>query len=184
VSGSAAVGKTALAVHWAHRAREQFPDGQLYVDLRGYGPEQPVSPDDALASWLRSLGIDGSAIADDLAERSARLRSLLDGHRVLLVIDNARSVEHARPLLPGGGECRVVVTSRNQLTGLVAREGARRIDVDRMTDDEGLWPRLSPWAGRWAGGPWWGWRGPCTPHPLSAPPYWRAGAAWGGAGIS
>jgi tetratricopeptide (TPR) repeat protein len=130
VSGTAGVGKTALAVRWARRAASTFPDGQLYVNLRGYDPGQPVPPGDALAGFLRALGLAGPDIPPGEDERAAAYRSLLDGRRVLVVLDNAASVEQVRPLLPGCPSCLVVVTSRDSLAGLVARHGARRLDLD------------------------------------------------------
>ncbi len=136
VAGTAGVGKTALAVRWAHRVRDRFPDGQLYVDLRGYGPEEPVSPMDALAGFLRALGVEGAGIPQDPAERSALFRTLVDDRRMLVVLDNARTTEQIRPLLPGSRHCFVLVTSRDSLAGLVAREGARRIDLDRLPANE------------------------------------------------
>ncbi|MGP3969259.1 BTAD domain-containing putative transcriptional regulator [Streptomyces sp. 6N223] len=132
VAGTAGVGKTALAVRWAHRVRHLFPDGQLYVDLRGYGPDQPVTPEDALGGFLRALGQEGVSIPQDLAERAARFRTLADGRRMLVVLDNAHSVEHVRPLLPGSQTCFAVITSRDALAGLVAREGAHRVSLDRL----------------------------------------------------
>ena len=132
VAGTAGVGKTALAVRWAHRVRDRFPDGQLYVDLRGYGPDEPVPAADALAGFLRALGLDGTAIPEDLAERAARFRTLVDGRRMLILLDNARTVEQVRPLLPAGRPCFTLVTSRDSLAGLVAREGAHRIGLDRL----------------------------------------------------
>jgi DNA-binding SARP family transcriptional activator/Flp pilus assembly protein TadD len=132
VAGTAGVGKTALAVHWAHRVRERFPDGQLYVDLRGYGPDEPVPAADALAGFLRALGLDGAAIPEDLGERAARFRSLVDRKRVLVLLDNARTVEQVRPLLPGSTAGFTLVTSRDALGGLVAREGAHRVGLDRL----------------------------------------------------
>ncbi|MFC4852648.1 AfsR/SARP family transcriptional regulator [Actinophytocola glycyrrhizae] len=132
VAGTPGVGKTALAVHWAHRVRDRFPDGQLYVDLRGYGPDEPLSAADALAGFLRALGLDGAAIPDDLAERAARFRSLVDQRRLLVLLDNARSVDQVRPLLPGSATGFTLVTSRDSLAGLVAREGAHRIGLNRL----------------------------------------------------
>ncbi len=132
VSGTAGVGKTALAVHWAHHAVERFPDGQLYVNLRGYDPDQPMPATDALAGFLRSLGVPGSDIPNEDAERAARYRSLLAGRRALVLLDNASSVEQVRPLLPGHPGCAVVVTSRDSLAGLVARDGAKRLDLDLL----------------------------------------------------
>lgn len=132
VAGTAGVGKTALAVRWAHRIRDRFPDGQLYIDLRGYGPDEPVSPADALAAFLRALGLDGAAIPEDLAERAARFRTLIDQRRMLILLDNARTAEQVRPLLPAGPPCFTLVTSRDSLAGLVARDGAHRIGLDRL----------------------------------------------------
>ncbi|MEO3755625.1 tetratricopeptide repeat protein [Streptomyces sp. B6B3] len=136
VTGTAGVGKTALVVRWAHRVRERFPDGQFYVDLRGYGPDRPVTPEDALGAFLRALGLEGAAMPQDLAERAARFRTLVDGRRMLVVLDNAHSVEQVRPLLPGSPTCFALVTSRDALAGLVARDGARRIVLDRLTPGE------------------------------------------------
>ncbi|MGH3685099.1 MAG: ATP-binding protein [Pseudonocardiaceae bacterium] len=132
VSGTAGVGKTALALRWAHRVRGKFPDGQLYVNLRGYDPDQPLSAGDALAGFLRALGLAGQDIPLEVEERAAAYRSLLDGRRMLVVLDNVATVEQIRPLLPGAGSCLVLVTSRDSLVGLVARHGARRLDLDLL----------------------------------------------------
>ena len=132
VSGTAGVGKTALAVHWGHRRRDRFSDGLLYIDLRGYDPDRPLRPDEALAVLLRSLGVDDLDIPDELAERAKRYRTLLDDRRMLVVLDNARDVEQVRWLLPGTSSCFVMVTSRDTLAGLVARHGARRLDLDLL----------------------------------------------------
>jgi tetratricopeptide (TPR) repeat protein/transcriptional regulator with XRE-family HTH domain len=132
VSGTAGVGKTALAVRWAHRVVAAFPDGQLYVNLRGYDPDRPVSAAEALAGFLRALGVAGQDIPLEEAERAARYRSLVAGRRLLVVLDNAASVEQVRPLMPGTGSVMVVVTSRDSLAGLVAREGAHRLDLDLL----------------------------------------------------
>ena len=136
ITGTAGVGKTALALHWAHRISHRFPDGQLYVDLRGYDPSQPLSPTDALARFLRSLGLDGSAVPADEDERAAAYRTLLADRRMLVLLDNAGTADQVRPLLPGSGPCCVLVTSRDMLAGLVAREGARRIGLDRLASAE------------------------------------------------
>ncbi|GAA1967459.1 hypothetical protein GCM10009838_27100 [Catenulispora subtropica] len=136
VVGTAGVGKTALAVHWAHRVAERFPDGQLYVDLRGYDPGEPLPSGVALERFLRALG--AGAIPADLDERSALYRSILVDRRVLVVLDNARTAEQVRPLLPGAGGAHVVVTSRDGLAGLVARDGAHRLVLDRLSTTEGL----------------------------------------------
>jgi tetratricopeptide (TPR) repeat protein len=138
ITGTAGVGKTALAVRFAHQVADRYHDGQLYVDLRGYGPEPPVSPDDALAGFLRALGVDGTDIPADLDERAACFRTVLASRRVLLVLDNAASADQVRPLLPGTSSVFVVVTSRDDLAGLVAREGARRFDLDVLDDAEAL----------------------------------------------
>jgi tetratricopeptide (TPR) repeat protein/transcriptional regulator with XRE-family HTH domain len=138
VSGTAGVGKTALAVRWAHRVAAAFPDGQLYVNLRGYDPDRPVSAAEALAGFLRALGVAGQDIPLEEAERAARFRSLVAGRRLLVVLDNAASVEQVRPLLPGTGSAMVVVTSRDSLAGLVARDGARRLDLDLLPAAEAV----------------------------------------------
>jgi DNA-binding SARP family transcriptional activator/tetratricopeptide (TPR) repeat protein len=132
IGGTAGVGKTALALYWAHQVAERFPDGQLYVNLRGYDPDQPVPAADALAGFLRALGVAGQDIPAEADERAGRYRSLLAGRRVLVVLDNAGEVEQVRPLLPGMGSCVAVVTSRDSLAGLVARDGARRLDLDLL----------------------------------------------------
>ena len=138
ISGGGGVGKTALAVRWAHRAAGQFPDGQLYVDLRGFGPDPAVPPEDALAGLLRGLGVDSAAIPSGLAERAARFRTLVAGRRMLVLLDNAATAEQVRPLLPGGSTARTLVTSRAALPGLVARDGAARFPLDRLAPHAAL----------------------------------------------
>jgi DNA-binding SARP family transcriptional activator/tetratricopeptide (TPR) repeat protein len=138
VSGTAGVGKTALAVRWAHQAASHFPDGQLYVNLRGYDPGEPMPTADALASFLRSLGLAGQDIPADVGERAARYRTLMAGRRMLVLLDNAGGAEQVRPLLPGAAGCRVLITSRDTLTGLVARDGARRLDLDLLPADDAI----------------------------------------------
>ena len=130
ISGTAGAGKTALAVHWAHRVAVQFPDGQLYVNLRGYDPDQPVSAADALAGFLRALGVPGHEIPDGVEDRARLYRSRLAGRRVLVLLDNACDGEQVRPLLPGDPGCVAVITSRDVLAGLVAADGARRLELD------------------------------------------------------
>jgi DNA-binding SARP family transcriptional activator/tetratricopeptide (TPR) repeat protein len=132
IGGMAGVGKTALAVHWAHQVAGLFPDGQLYVNLRGYDPDQPVTAADALARFLRALGVPGEDIPPEQDERATRYRSQLAGRRMLIVLDNAGSAGQVRPLLPGTPSCAVVVTSRDALAGLVARDGAARLDLDPL----------------------------------------------------
>jgi tetratricopeptide (TPR) repeat protein len=133
ISGTAGVGKTALAVHWAHQVREQFPDGQLYLNLRGFDPdERPVLAVQAVRALLDAFDIPPQRIPATLEAQVALYRSVLAERRVLVVLDNARDAEHVRPLLPGTAGCLTVVTSRSQLSGLVAREGARPIVLDLM----------------------------------------------------
>jgi tetratricopeptide (TPR) repeat protein/DNA-binding SARP family transcriptional activator len=138
VAGTAGVGKTALAVRWAHRVRDRFPDGQLYVDLRGYGPERPVSAEKALARFLANLGVAGQDIPLDIDDRAARYRTEINGRRMLVVLDNAASVEQIRPLLPGTRSCSVVVTSRDSLPGLVALHGGRRLDLGLLPHQDAV----------------------------------------------
>ncbi|HET7015752.1 MAG TPA: tetratricopeptide repeat protein, partial [Streptosporangiaceae bacterium] len=133
ITGTAGVGKTALAVHWAHLVARDFPDGQLYANLRGYDPEQPLTAADALAGFLRALDVADVDIPSGTDERAALYRSLLAGRRVLVVLDNASEGEQVRPLLPGGPPCVTVVTSRDTLGGLVVREGAQRLDLGLMS---------------------------------------------------
>jgi tetratricopeptide (TPR) repeat protein/transcriptional regulator with XRE-family HTH domain len=130
IGGTAGVGKTALAVQWARQVAGRFPDGQLYVNLRGFDPDEPVAAADALAGLLRSLGVRGAEIPDGAEDRARLYRSTLAGRRVLVLLDNARDGEQVRPLLPGDPGCVAVVTSRDAMAGLVAREGARRVDLD------------------------------------------------------
>ncbi|MFC7529951.1 BTAD domain-containing putative transcriptional regulator [Actinoplanes sp. GCM10030250] len=127
VTGTAGAGKTALAVHWAHRVRERFPDGQLYVNLRGYDPEQPVTPLGALGALLASIAGTGQPVPAGVDERAAHYRTRLAGRRMLIVLDNASAVEQLRHLLPGTTGCAVIVTSRDSLAGLVSVNGARRV---------------------------------------------------------
>jgi tetratricopeptide (TPR) repeat protein len=133
IDGIAGVGKTALAVHFAHRVAAGFPDGQLFVNLRGFDPDQPpLAPADVLAGFVRALGAGSSPAPRDLDELAAMYRSLLSGRRVLVVLDNAASAGQVRPLLPGTVGCLAIVTSRNTLSGLTARDGARRVTLDLL----------------------------------------------------
>jgi DNA-binding SARP family transcriptional activator/tetratricopeptide (TPR) repeat protein len=132
IGGTAGVGKTALAVQWAHREADRFPDGQLYVNLHGYGPREPVPAAEALAGVLHSLGVPRHEVPAGTDERAARYRSMLAGRRMLIVLDNARASAQVRPLLPGTPGCMTVVTSRDSLTGLAARDGAVRLDLDLL----------------------------------------------------
>lgn len=130
VEGTAGVGKSTLALHWAHRTQARFPDGQLYVDLRGFGADAVMGPGEALHGFLQALGVTPAAVPADTAVASGLLRTLLAGRRVLLLLDNARSTDQVRPLLPTDPGSVAVVTSRNRLDGLVVREGALRIALD------------------------------------------------------
>jgi DNA-binding SARP family transcriptional activator/tetratricopeptide (TPR) repeat protein len=139
VSGMAGVGKTALAVHWAHRVRDRFPDGTLFVNLRGYDPVGvPVRPDEALDGFLHALGVPPEQIPRAIEERSALFRSELSRRRMLLLLDNAATSEQVRWLLPGSAGCLVVVTSRGTLSGLTARCGASRVSVDLLPAADAL----------------------------------------------
>ncbi|MER6563471.1 tetratricopeptide repeat protein [Streptomyces sp. NPDC001027] len=136
VCGTAGVGKTALVVRWAHQARQAFPDGQLYVDLRGYDPDEPVSAAQALAGFLTALGMSGQDIPLRLDERAARYRTAVDGRRLLVLLDNAASAAQVRPLLPGSPTCKVVITSRDSLASLVSVHGAHRVVLDVLAPHE------------------------------------------------
>ncbi|CAM3276100.1 BTAD domain-containing putative transcriptional regulator [Stackebrandtia soli] len=136
IVGQAGVGKTALAVHWGHLHRERFPDGQLYVDLRGYHRDVPVSPCEALARFLRALGVDDGSVPAGVESATALYRSLLSDRRILVVLDNAGSAEQVRPLLPSGTGARALITSRMTLSGLVAREGVRLTFLDPLSHEE------------------------------------------------
>jgi tetratricopeptide (TPR) repeat protein/transcriptional regulator with XRE-family HTH domain len=136
IAGTAGLGKTALAVHWAHQVAGRFPDGQLYVNLRGYDTGQPLKSGEALAGFLRSLGVAEQEIPAETAQRAALYRSVLAGRKVLVLLDNACDAEQVRPLLPGSPSCAAVVTSRDALAGLVARDGAERLDIDMLSPVE------------------------------------------------
>lgn len=138
IAGTAGVGKTALVVHWAHRVRDCFPDGQLFLNLRGYDPGPPMAPEQALEEFLRALGVAAEGIPAGLEARAALYRSVLHGRHVLIVLDNANSAEQVRPLLPGSPTCRAVVTSRSRLSALIARDGASRVIVDLLSLAEAI----------------------------------------------
>jgi len=137
ITGTAGVGKTALALHWAHRVADRYPDGQLYANLRGFDAGGAVmDPSEAVRRFLDALAVPPQRIPPDVDAQSALYRSLLAGRRVLVVLDNARDAHQIRPLLPGTTACMVLVTSRNQLTGLVAADGAHCIALDLLTVED------------------------------------------------
>jgi DNA-binding SARP family transcriptional activator/tetratricopeptide (TPR) repeat protein len=133
ISGTAGVGKTALAVRWAHRTAGRFPDGQLYANLRGHHLTRPARPVEVLTGFLQALGAPVSQIPAGEDAAAAMYRSLLTGRRVLVLLDNAADAEQVRPLLPGHAGCLVLVTSRDMLAGLSARDGARRLSLPPLT---------------------------------------------------
>lgn len=138
LDGSGGVGKTTLAVHWAHRVQDRFPDGTLHTNLRGYGPGKPAGPDEVLDDFLVALGVHPAAVPAGTGARSGLFRTLAAGRRMLIVLDNANSAEQVRPLLPGAPGCMVLVTSRDSLTGLVVTEAAHRLTLDVLSPAEAM----------------------------------------------
>ncbi|MFD9706145.1 ATP-binding protein [Lentzea sp. NPDC059081] len=136
VCGIPGVGKTALAVQWAHQVAHRFPDGQVHLDLRGYSSGPPVTPDQALALAIRAFGVSGEDIPVQQDAMVGMYRSITSDKRVLVVVDNAPSAAHVRPLVPGGPGCMTLVTSRDRLAGLVARDGAHRLELGVLTPEE------------------------------------------------
>jgi DNA-binding SARP family transcriptional activator/tetratricopeptide (TPR) repeat protein len=137
ISGTAGVGKTAMAVHWAHRSRGDFPDGQLYLDLRGFDAEhEPLAPSAALTQLLRGLGADPRLVPPELDGQTSLFRSLLADKHVLLILDNARDADQVSPLIPPSGT--VVITSRQRLGDLIARTGAQALPLDVLPAGDSL----------------------------------------------
>jgi tetratricopeptide (TPR) repeat protein/DNA-binding SARP family transcriptional activator len=137
IEGTAGIGKTALALHWAHQAAERFPDGQLYVNLHGFDPtDMPVHPADALRGFLDAFAISPERIPTSVEAQAGLYRSLLANRRVLVVLDNARDADQVRPLLPASPTCLVVITSRNQLRSLTVQQGAHPVMLDVLSPQE------------------------------------------------
>ncbi|HEX6681441.1 MAG TPA: BTAD domain-containing putative transcriptional regulator [Candidatus Limnocylindrales bacterium] len=136
VSGTAGVGKTTLAIHWAHRVARKFPDGQLHVNLGGFSPDAALDPAEALLRFLDALEVPAHRIPADLEARAALYRSVLSGRQMLVLLDNARDAGQVRPLLPGSPGCLVLITSRNPLSGLIATGGVLPVALDLLSVDE------------------------------------------------
>ncbi|WP_313887842.1 AfsR/SARP family transcriptional regulator [Lentzea alba] len=137
IAGTGGIGKTQLALHWAHLHADHYPDGQLFVDLRGFCPDGvPTPPAAAVRGFLDALGIDTAAVPSGLDAQAALYRSTVARRRMLVVLDNAADVEQITPLLPGASSCTVLVTSRRKLNGLIVRHGARHVPLDPLTADE------------------------------------------------
>ncbi|MDV7215692.1 ATP-binding protein [Streptomyces prunicolor] len=138
VVGTAGVGKTSLAIRWAHQIKEHFPDGQLYVNLHGYDPGPPVIVTDVLGRFLRALDVPLEHIPTGEEPRAELFRSVTADRRVLIVLDNAATAGEIRPLLPGSSSCLVAITSRTRMSGLVVREGAHRVSVETLSQAESV----------------------------------------------
>ena len=180
IGGTAGVGKTALALHWAHQVAGRFPDGQLHVNLRGFDPSgTPATPAEAIRGFLDALGVPPARIPPAPQAQAGLYRSLLADKRVLIVLDNARDEQQVRPLLPASPGSLVIITSRHQLTGLAVADGARLVSLDVLSHAEAVqllppgWarpgppPNPTPSARSPACAPACRWR---WPSPLPAPP--------------
>ena len=148
LAGTGGIGKTALALHWAHANLHRFPGGQLFLDLQGFSPTATsVQPAEAVRGFLDAFGIEPDRIPADLHARTGLYRSLVASKRMLIVLDNAASIEQVEPLLPGSPSCTVLVTSRRRMAGLATGYGARLVDLDVMSESDArvlLLGRLGP----------------------------------------
>jgi tetratricopeptide (TPR) repeat protein len=138
IAGTAGAGKTALALRWAHQVKDRFPDGQLYVNLRGYDPGEPVAAEEVLPRFLTALGVAASAVPTDPDSAAALYRTLLADRRMLVFLDNAATVAQVRPLLPGNAHCLTIVTSRSRLSPLAVRDGADRLTLGTLDEPEAV----------------------------------------------
>src|SRR5712691_3044998 len=137
IGGTAGVGKTALAVQWAHQVADRFPDGQLYINLRGFDPSRSqMDPADVIRAFLDALGVPADAVPAQEDAQVGLYRSLLADRRMLVVLDNARHAGQLRTLLPGSSGCLALITSRNQLTGLAVSDGAHQMTLDVLSQAE------------------------------------------------
>jgi len=136
LTGMPGIGKTTLAAHWSRRIADRFPDGQLWLELRGYDHRAPATPQQSITAVLSALGVRGAELPADLDGRIGLYRSVLDGRRILLVLDNANGVDQVLPLIPGDARTFVLVTSRNDLASLIAVEGARLVQLSPFTATE------------------------------------------------
>ena len=138
ISGTAGVGKTALAIHWAHRVRDAFPEGELYLDLHGYDFASPTTPSQALTYFLLALGVRPAEVPGDEDAKAALYRTLLHERRMLIILDNAASPQQVRPLIPGSDSCFTLITSRSRLAGLTATYPVERLSLDLLSLEESL----------------------------------------------